>query len=349
MSESIQESLEKAFSEVEGVIQEEPTEIAVEDAEEVEGAPAEDHDEVEDTAGDEPTADEPEAEDSEDDVDPIERWSEEYKAAFNALDKKSKKLVMEQYKNFQRDYTKKSMEIADTKREYESIAQAMAPVSNLLQQHGMTHADGIRALVNAQQQLMTNPAFAIDSLVQQYGGNAAKEIVAGLARKYGIQADPDDGHADYEDPEIKALKQELQQMRSLVEQNQTQSQQRQQAELTNQIKLFREATDDSGNLLHPHFEALRVKMGKLINAGEATDLDDAYQKAIYLDDNLRQQVIDEQRRAKAAEEDRKRKEKLAASKSAMKKPSGRHAAPEQPKRKMSIEESLEEAFAAVDI
>lgn len=350
MSESIQESLEQAFAEVEGGAEEKTTE-AVEEA--TEEAAEEVVEETENATDDteegsqEEVEEEPEA--SEDDIDPIERWDEEFKAAFETLDKKGKKLVMDSYKNFQRDYTKKSMEIADTKREYESITQAMEPVSGMLEQAGLTHSDGIRALVNAQQQLMTNPAYAIDSLVQQYGGQQAKEIVAGLASKYGIQADPDDGHADYEDPEIKALKQKLQSMEQMFQQTQISSQQQQQAEVQNQIKLFQEATDDQGNPLHPHFESVKVKMGKLISAGEATDLDDAYKKAIRLDDDLYQQELEAQRKAKAIEQDRKRKERVAAAKPAAKKPSGRLAAPEPKRKKMSIEESLEEAFAAVEI
>ena len=46
----------------------------------------------------------------------------------------------------------------------------------------------------------------------------------------------------------------------------------------NQISTFAQSTDAKGNLKYPHFEQLRVKMGNLIDAGEAKGLEDAYAK-----------------------------------------------------------------------
>ena len=65
--------------------------------------------------------------------------------------------------------------------------------------------------------------------------------------------------------------------------------------------------DDKGNLKHPHFDKVRAKMGNLIDAGEAKSLQDAYAKAVRLDDDLYNQSLEAQRKSAKAEEDAKRK------------------------------------------
>ena len=80
---------------------------------------------------------------------------------------------------------------------------------------------------------------------------------------------------------------------------------RQQTE--NQISAFAESKDEKGNLKYPHFEQVRVKMGNLIDAGEAKGLEDAYAKSIRLDDDLYKQSLDSQRKSAKAEEDARRK------------------------------------------
>ena len=52
------------------------------------------------------------------------------------------------------------------------------------------------------------------------------------------------------------------------------------SETENQINVFSTEKDADGNLKHPHFEKLRVKMGNLIDAGEAKGMEEAYNKAL---------------------------------------------------------------------
>lgn len=66
-----------------------------------------------------------------------------------------------------------------------------------------------------------------------------------------------------------------------------------------QIQQFSEAKDAQGNPAHPHFEAVKAKMALLLDAGEAQDLNDAYRKAIRLDDALWQ--TEQETKAKADE------------------------------------------------
>jgi cobalamin biosynthesis protein CobT len=141
-------------------------EVTEEEAPEAEEQPEdEDGDQEADTEGDaeagkedEPDASEEAEDPDQDDVKPIQGWSEEYIKAFNALDKQTQRMILDDRKNLQRDYTKKSMELSDIKKEFDPIVSAMAPVDNLLQQAGVSRADAISRLVYAQQQLQTDPA-----------------------------------------------------------------------------------------------------------------------------------------------------------------------------------------------
>lgn len=51
-------------------------------------------------------------------------------------------------------------------------------------------------------------------------------------------------------------------------------------EVSRDIQNFAAATDDKGNLKHPHFEAVRATMQGLLQAELATDLTDAYKQAL---------------------------------------------------------------------
>ena len=67
------------------------------------------------------------------------------------------------------------------------------------------------------------------------------------------------------------------------------------------------AKDAKGNIKHPHFEKLRERMGRLVNAGETTDLEEAYNMAVRLDNDLYKETISNERKAVTKKEEDRRK------------------------------------------
>ena len=158
---------------------------------------------------------------------------------------------------------------------------------------GVGEAEYISRLLNADYALRNNPKMAIRQ----------------LAQGYGIDLSSIEDGGSYEEPDSQIAQLQQQNQAILAELNQFKQQNltsaRQQTE--NQINNFAQSKDDKGNLKYPHFNKLRIKMGNLIDAGEAQGLEDAYAKAVRLDDELYKQSLDAQRKSAKAEEDARRK------------------------------------------
>lgn len=99
------------------------------------------------------------------------------------------------------------------------------------------------------------------------------------------------------DPQVAALHQKVATLETTLTQQQMQA-------MENDIRNFAEAKSADGNPLRPHFNEVRVEMGRLMQAQLATTLDDAYAKAVRTNDAVWAKVQAEEAasRAKAAAE-----------------------------------------------
>ncbi len=158
---------------------------------------------------------------------------------------------------------------------------------------GIGEAEYISRLLNADMALRNNPKMALKQLAQGYGIDLSS-----------IEENVDWNDSD---PQITQLQQQNQAILAELNQFKKQNLQSARQQTENQISAFAESKDEKGNLKYPHFEQVRVKMGNLIDAGEAKGLEDAYAKSIRLDDDLYKQSLDSQRKSAKAEEDARRK------------------------------------------
>lgn len=111
-------------------------------------------------------------------------------------------------------------------------------------------------------------------------------------------------------PELAELRQ---QVLDLKRAQQGQDQERQQREDQSLQQTIAEFSTAPG---HEHFDRVRTRMGALLDSGEAKDMEDAYQQAIWAHPDIRSTLIEAQ--SKAAEEKRQadQKAKAEAAKSA---------------------------------
>ena len=162
-------------------------------------------------------------------------------------------------------------------------------------------------MLNADNALRTNPKMALRQLAQGYGIDLST-----MNEESESWNDPD--------PQYAQLMQQNQQIMQELNNFKQQNIQSTVAQTEQTVEQFSNKTNAEGKLMHPHFDKVRVKMGNLIDAGEAKGLDDAYSKAVRLDDDLYAEAIKTSKLSVKKQEDSKRK--AAVEKARKVKPSG---------------------------
>ncbi len=147
-------------------------------------------------------------------------------------------------------------------------------------------ADEVNGVIGRYQQNLqaagVPPVAAIQTLMEADNilRNAPPEQKAAYARQLLQQYGVDLGDGSYVpvDPTIAALRNELTEVRGTVQTWQQQQQQASEQAMQSEIAGF------ASN--HEHFETLRPTMARLMTGGLAQSLDEAYQQALRLDENL---------------------------------------------------------------
>lgn len=165
----------------------------------------------------------------------------------------------------------------------DQMAQAIQPYAQQIQAMGMHPAQAVQKLMSADRVLRS-------------GSPEQKQAAAlHLLQGYGIQIG--EGAQPYVDQNLSGLQTDLQQMRNWILQKDMQEKEREQASLNSEITRF---SQDPAN---KYFEHVVADMIGLLQANVATDLKDAYERAIYANPTIRARVLAEQQGQ--AEEKRK--------------------------------------------
>jgi hypothetical protein len=176
----------------------------------------------------------------------------------------------------------------------QTIERAMAPYQQTLQQLGVSPDRAIGELMAADHKL-------------RHGSPEEKTAYfAQLAHNYGIDLAGAAQHMANVDPNVFALQNRAQQLQAQLQQYQQTAQQQAEAQLNSEIAAF--AADPS----HSHFEAVRGHMSALLQAGQAKDLADAYEQAVYANPTTRAAVLQQQAAAQREEAAKKAQAARAA-------------------------------------
>lgn len=188
-------------------------------------------------------------------------------------------------------------------RELSPAIEHFAP--QLTQRFGsVTH--GVGSVLNVWANAVNNPlAFAKD-FCQQYNIDPQMLGAGGTSQVHDGFTGAEQQAADPVAQELQWLKTELQQLRQqpLIAQQQQQSHQ-----INTDIQSFASAVATDGNLAHPYFNDVREHMGALMQTSEFTNLvqskggpaalNEAYDRAVYANPQIRQNLLaqNEQRQA----------------------------------------------------
>ena len=209
-----------------------------------------------------------------------QHWPKDFSEQFDSWQPEVQHLFKERYDAMESDYTKKTQGLAKYKKRNEALDEIYGPFRDDFQRAGMDDVAATRQLLAAHKYLREDPQQAIKWLAKSYGVD--------------LTAVNDDTATEdeYADPQIKSLQQQVAQLSGFIQNQQTQQQNMQQQSTQSLIDQFAAEKDESGNVKYPHFEAVRNRMGALINTNDAQDLPTAYEMAVYADPKLRQEMLD---------------------------------------------------------
>lgn len=209
-----------------------------------------------------------------------------------------------------------------------TFEQALAPVSELSTQYGMPASDVVARLVNVEKRLNSPEApRVIAELAQAYKVNLAALV-------NGSQQPQSRGAQQQIDPNQLAqwLDQRVEQRLSAAQQAQ---------EVTYVIENFADEKDATGKSAHEHFNDVKTKMGHLLASGQAADMQDAYDQAVWATPDIRAKLLAAQTRPAAGQNQVARSKRAAISKVGL--PNGT-VANEKP-RYSSVEDAVRAAYA----
>jgi len=322
MTDSLRNQVEAAFDKDQEISQEEQVEDVQSDEEPETGHLPNDSTESE----------EPEQATVEDEINAPEHWGIDDKEMFKALDNRGRDFLLRRHKQMEADYTKNKQALAEEQKIAESFKKAVTPYESYLKEIGLNPQEAFEKLLATEMRLrMVSP-------------KEKAQILQNLAQEYGAEFDPNAEPIQIDEAtqriydELNRQKSELMQLKQEREFTQKRS-------IDSTIESFANQKDDKGILKHPHFETLRDQMGKLLNSGLAGNLDEAYERAIYLQSDLRDEYISRHTNKDKQEADTRQKT-LASKRAGFNVKSGASSQITDPKEKLNLRQQLERDVGA---
>jgi hypothetical protein len=308
---------------------------------------------------------------------PPTHWSAADKEKFKAQSPEVQAFVLDRFKAMEGDYTRKTQEIANFKKEYGPVDEMFAPHKEVLRQKGFTPRSLIESWANVETKLASGPDSAIEvikGLLTGYNIPVDKLAASlGITRQQAAQVAQQPGQTQAPvaveggqqvalPPEVQKVIDDLrQQVGSFGQKFQTieqrdaaarravEIQQEQAAE--NTVNEFRNSKDDKGNLLHPHMEEVESMMTALANAALASkqpvpSLKELYETAVYATPSTRQKVLTAERQQEETRRTEEARTKAANARKAGSSVTGAPGSGQAPQGKSSEGLSLREQLEA---
>lgn len=250
-------------------------------------------------------------------------WKKDYHEVWQKADPR-----LQEYAYQREEQMRRGVEpLLQAKQFADAVQEAISPYMTTLNGLGMKPEQAISALMKADHTLRTaDPQTRLQYFMQ-------------LANEYGVnlQGMPQ-GQQQAVDPTVFALKNELANVRGEVMTWKQQQEAAEQAVMMNEIDSFAQKAE--------YFEEARPEMIKLLQSGVAETLEDAYDRAIYGNRDLRERVLSAQQAKQnvqiAAEKNRAAKAARAAAVSVRSATPGANTAPKANDRRALLEQAFEE-------
>ena len=200
-------------------------------------------------------------------MDAPKSYTKEYQDTFKTLSPEWRKYLIEREKQVERGFSEKNNRIDAYKWADNAFNSRQERMAKLGFQKAQDYIEHMTAIDDA---LELNPAETIKALANAYGVNFGETI-----------------NSDTEvQRQIANMQQEMLSYKTFI-QNQ------QQMQANNEFNAFINAKDDAGNPKHPYFEDVRTDMQNILRQGGAKNFEEAYNKAIWANEAVRQKLIEE--------------------------------------------------------
>lgn len=219
------------------------------------------------------------------------------------------------------------------KHRHDEYERVIAPRRQYYANEGISDVQAYDNIWKWFEALRNSPQEAFPQLVKLFGIDPSTVLPSGSA------------NPNPQNPDTTSLLQHIRRLESQVGQVTGTFEQQQMAARQQELASWSTAKDATGTPLRPHFEKVRVTMGRLMQAGVATTLDDAYQQAMRIDPGVQ---ADEKAAAerKAAEDALTRRGGGTQRRAAVSVRGGSPNGAAGAAHPTSIRESLREGFAA---
>lgn len=244
-------------------------------------------------------------------------WPKDKTDAWNALTPEARDFILKRETEFERGFQGK----AEKYRPYDNLIDELERRRPQLAAMGITDPhQHYRALAAVEEAFAKDPVSTLAELAKRYRVD--------LGRFAGQQAHPD--------ARVQELERQIAELSNRERQREEHQQQSMVDSLNREIEEFRKAPENV------HFEALKQDIAQLLQSGTAGTLREAYDKAMWLNPDIRRQAIEAERKAEA-----ERAEKAAAE--ARKKASlNVKSSPAAPGKPTSMRETMAAAWDRVN-
>lgn len=255
-------------------------------------------------------------------VKPPEHWSEDDQKVFMDMDDSGREWALRLETNAHKGIEEKSKELKQYHDAFEPYKH-LFPVGS--------ESQVIQQLLNAQSTLQKDPVEGIKWLMKSYG----------VDEKQFVPTDASD--EVYVDPDVKALRDEIDALKSTNKQSAQAAEENRQRMMLAEIQKVQDEADEDGNLLRPHFQAVQGVMAGLMQSGRANGLEDAYQQAVWAVPEYRDSEVERIAKDKAEKELADKTKEADKSASAGKNINGKSNGKEAPKE-TTLSDSLSENY-----
>ena len=271
-----------------------------------------------------------------------QHWSEADRTMFGTLTQEAKDFLLRRHRDMEADYTRKTQENASAiKLGKAAIDVIDTDIATSLQMAGVDQGQFLKNLVGYHKLSMQDPVAFVRAVTRSLRLDPAQVWPTGTPPAGGEGQQP--AAADPLSTRLAAIEGRL-------TRDDQSRQQEAVATAGRELLAFSGEKDAQGNLLRPHFEAVKQTMGRLMVADETLDLQQAYEVAVYRDPELRKTLVPVTNGAAPATvqvdmEKVRRGEEAARAVKANKRGNGNGAVtpPAAPKVKMSLSEAMNAA------
>jgi hypothetical protein len=237
-------------------------------------------------------------------------WKKEEQEAFRSLPRPVQETIARREKEREIAWNRGQMEVANFRKKYSSIEEALAPHSNKWARLGVEPGQVIKQFLAWQERLDQDP----------------KSGIAELAATYGLDPSAIAQHAPTVDPQISSLQAEIQRLKTEVMGRSQYEEQAYMSEISNSIGAYAMEKGQDGKPLRPYFNDLYHDMLPIAdslkranpNATPTQIIDAAYDRAVYANPSTRAAMLEERSKQEEAKriaeaKDRTTRAKLASS------------------------------------